>query len=390
MRRRRAPPSAPRARSGRRPPPARGSSGTAHTSRRSGGRARPQRYGRAAHDGKRETGRGESATCPCGGCSPGEILSMLGPTPERRRIQEQEKRGTMTTVMDLSNALAGAVERAAGSVFAVHGRRRLPSTGVQWRAGLIVTASHTVEPDREVTLTAPDGRTLSARVAGRDPGLDIAVLRAEVDGVPVADIGDDSDLRIGHLVLALGAGPRASAGIVSALDIRGGRQPVAGEILAVDLTLYPGFSGGPLVDVLGRVMGITTSGISRHLQCAVRAATVTRLAEHVVRGGKIPRAYLGVGTQPVMLPDHLRERLSVAQRTAVIVVNVTPDSPAAAAGLVIGDVIVSIAGHAIAEPGDLLTVLQPDRVGKTVTTSVLRGGEPRELQVTVGERPSRA
>lgn len=296
----------------------------------------------------------------------------------------------MTTVMDLSNALAGAVERAAGSVFAVHGRRRLPSTGVQWRAGLIVTASHTVEPDREVTLTAPDGRTLSARVAGRDPGLDIAVLRAEVDGVPVADIGDDSDLRIGHLVLALGAGPRASAGIVSALDIRGGRQPVAGEILAVDLTLYPGFSGGPLVDVLGRVIGITTSGVSRHLQCAVRAATVTRLAEHVVRGGKIPRAYLGVGTQPVVLPDHLRERLSLAQRTAVIVVNVTPDSPAAAAGLVIGDVLVSIAGHAIAEPGDLLAVLQPDRVGKTVTTSILRGGEPRELQVTVGERPSRA
>jgi S1-C subfamily serine protease len=296
----------------------------------------------------------------------------------------------MTTVMDLSNALAGAVERAAGSVFAVHGRPRLPSTGVQWRAGLIVTASHTVEPDREVTLTAPDGRTLSARVAGRDPGLDIAVLRAEVEGVPVADIGDDGDLRIGHLVLALGAGPRASAGIVSALDIRGGRHPVAGEILAVDLTLYPGFSGGPLVDVLGRVIGITTSGVSRHLQCAVRAATVTRLAEHVVRGGKIPRAYLGVGTQPVVLPDHLRERLSLAQRTAVIVVNVTPDSPAAAAGLVIGDVIVSIAGHAIAEPGDLLAVLQPDRVGKTVTTSILRGGEPRELQVTVGERPSRA
>jgi len=296
----------------------------------------------------------------------------------------------MTTVTDLSNALAGAVERAAGSVFAVHGRSRVPSTGVQWRAGLIVTASHTVEPDRDVTLTAPDGRTLSARVAGRDPGLDIAVLRAEVDGVPVADIGDDSDLRIGHLVLALGAGPRASAGIVSALDIRGGRQPVAGEILAVDLTLYPGFSGGPLVDVLGRVIGITTSGVSRHLQCAVRAATVTRLAEHVVRGGKIPRAYFGVGTQPVMLPDHLRERLSLAQRTAVIVVNVTPDSPAAAAGLVIGDVIVTIAGHAIAEPGDLLTVLQPDRAGKTVTTSILRGGEPRELQVTVGERPSRA
>src|SRR5882672_6153021 len=173
----------------------------------------------------------------------------------------------MTTVMDLSNALAGAVERAAGSVFAVQGRPRLPSTGVHWRPGLIVTANHTVEPDHEVTLTGPDSRTLSARVAGRDPSLDIAVLRAEVDGVPAADVAYDGDVRIGHLVLALGAGPRASAGIISALDVRGGRPP-AGEILAVDLTLYPGFSGGPLVDVRGRVVGITTSGVSRHLQCA--------------------------------------------------------------------------------------------------------------------------
>jgi len=220
----------------------------------------------------------------------------------------------MTTVMELSNALAGAVARASGSVFAVHGRRRLPSTGVQWRAGLVVTASHTVEPDREVTLTAPDGRTLSARVAGRDPGLDIAVLRAEGDTVPAADVADDGDLRVGHLVLALGVGPRASAGIISALDVRGGRQP-AGEVLAVDLTLYPGFSGGPLIDVRGRVVGITTSGVSRHLQCAIRAGAVGRLVEQVVRGGRIPRAYLGVGTQAVELPEPLRDRLSLAQRT---------------------------------------------------------------------------
>lgn len=295
----------------------------------------------------------------------------------------------MTTAMDLSNALAGAVAHVAGAVFAVHGRPRLPSTGVQWRAGLIVTANHTVEPDREVTLTAPDGRTLSARVAGRDPGLDIAVLRADVEGVPVADLADDGELRIGHLALAVGTGPRASAGIISALDVGGGRRP-AREILAVDLTLYPGFSGGPLVDLRGRVVGITTSGVSRHLQCAVRATAVSRLVDHVVRGGRIPRAYLGVATQPVVLPDSLRERLSLAQRTAVIAVNVRSDGPAAAAGLILGDVIVSIAGHAIAEPEDLVAVLEPDRVGTTVTLSILRGGEPRDVQVTVGERPQRA
>src|SRR4029450_10406490 len=128
-----------------------------------------------------------------------------------------EREEAMTSAVDLSNALAGAVERAAGSLFAVHGRPRLPSTGVLWREGLIVTASHTVEPDREVTLTAPDGRT---RVAPRPrPG------RA---APPAADVHDDGELRVGHLVLALGTGPRASAGIVSALDVRGGRGRRAG------------------------------------------------------------------------------------------------------------------------------------------------------------------
>jgi len=308
--------------------------------------------------------------------------------PEPNVRKNQEERRPMTTVMDLSNALAGAVERVSGWMFAVHGRPRVPSTGVQWRTGLVVTANHTVEHDREVTLTGHDGRSFAASVAGRDPSLDIAVLRAVVDGVSAADVADDGDVRVGHLVMALGSGPRASAGIVSALDVGRGRH-AAGDLLAVDLTLYPGFSGGPLVDVRGRVIGITTSGASRHLQCAVRATAVTRLVEHVIRGGRIPRAYLGVGTQPVELPHPLRERLGRAQRTAIIVVHVKSDSPAAAAGLIIGDVIVSIDGHATAEPEDLVAALQPDRVGAAVTMTILRGGEPRDLQVTVGERPSR-
>jgi S1-C subfamily serine protease len=176
---------------------------------------------------------------------------------------------------------------------------------------------------------------------------------------------------------------------VSALDIRGGHRATAGEMLAVDLTLYPGFSGGPLVDVLGRVVGIATSGVSRHLQCAIRASAVNRLAEHVMRGGKIPRAYLGVGTQAVVLPDDLRGRLRLTEHTAVIVVNVSSSSPAATAGLLIGDVIVAIETHPITEPGDLVAVLTPERVGKAVTIRIVRGGEPREVQVTVGERPSR-
>jgi S1-C subfamily serine protease len=293
----------------------------------------------------------------------------------------------MTTVMELSEALAGAVERAAAWMLAVHGRPRLPSTGVHWRPGLVVTANHTVEPEREVTLTDPDGRTVPARIVGRDPGLDIAVLRADLGARPAPDLAGD-DVRVGHLVVAIGAGPRASAGIVSALDVRAGGRG-AGELLAIDLTLYPGFSGGPLVDVLGRLVGVTTSGASRHLQCAVRAAAVSGLVEQVVQRGRIPRAYLGVGTQTVELSGAVRDRLGLAQRTAAIVVNVKSDSPAAAAGLIVGDVIVAIGGHTIARPEDLLGVLRPERVGDTVVMSILRGGEPRELAVSVGERPPR-
>jgi S1-C subfamily serine protease len=295
----------------------------------------------------------------------------------------------MTTVMDLSNALAGAVASAARSVYTVHGRPRLPSTGVHWRAGLIVTASHTVESEGEVALTTPDGQALSARLAGRDPGLDVAVLRAEVGSAPVAELAPDAELRIGHLVLALGAGPRASAGIVSALDVRGGRAAPS-QIVAVDLTLYPGFSGGPLIDVLGRVVGITTSGSSRHLQHAIRTAAVSRLAHHVVERGRIPRAYLGVGTQPIALPEALRQRLGLAQPTAVMTIDVRPDSPAAAAGLILGDIIVSIDGAAITEPADVMAALGPERVGQAVVLQIVRGGEPRELRVTIGERPQRS
>jgi S1-C subfamily serine protease len=296
----------------------------------------------------------------------------------------------MNGLQSLSNDLAAAVEHGGRSVFGVNGRARLGSTGVHWRQGLVVTADHTVHVDEEVTITRPDGRALTARVAGRDPTIDIAVLKVDAPGVEVAEVADSDAVRVGHIVLALGAGPRASWGVVSSIGEGRRAKSAAGELFHLDLTLYPGFSGGPLVDVGGRVVGITTSGASRHLQCAVRASAVSRLVDHVVQGGRIPRAYLGVGTQAVVLPDTLRERLHLAQRTAVIAVNVKPDSPAAAAGLIIGDIIVSVAGHAIAEPEDLMAVLRPDRVGRAVTLSILRGGEPRDLEVIVGERPQRA
>ena len=273
----------------------------------------------------------------------------------------------MDALLSFSNELAAAVEHAGRAVVGVNGRRRFGSTGVHWRAGLIVTADHTVEVDEDVTVSAPD---------------DLAILKIDGAGGAAADVASEPP-RVGHIVLAVGRGPRASWGVISAVGH--GRR----ELLSLDLTLYPGFSGGPLVDARGRVVGVTTSGSERHLQLAIPAATVDRLVDEVLRRGHLPRAYFGVGTQQVQLNETLRTRLATDQRTAVIVVDVQPDSPAARAGLLIGDVIMALGGTRIGEPTDLRAVLRPQRVGETLTASVVRGGEPRDVRVTVGERSRR-
>ncbi len=295
----------------------------------------------------------------------------------------------MNGLQSLSNDLTAAVDRGGRSVFGVNGRARLGSTGVHWRQGLVVTADHTVQVDEEVAITRPDGRSLTARVAGRDPTIDIAVLKVDAPGVEVAEVADSDAVRVGHIVLALGSGPRASWGVVSSIGEGRRARSAAGDLFHLDLTLYPGFSGGPLVDVQGRVIGINTSGSSRHWQLAIPAAAVNRVVDELLRRGRIPRAYLGVSTQPVRLPEALRQKLNLDQPTAVIVVEVQSGSPAAAAGLSIGDVIVSLGATRITDPTDLKSALRPDKVGESITASVVRGGEPRDLPVTVGERPRR-
>jgi len=296
----------------------------------------------------------------------------------------------MDGLLTLSNDLAAAVERAGQVVFGVNARTRLGSTGVHWRSGLIVTANHTVRVDEDITVTRPDGRAIAATLAGRDPAIDIAVLKVDAPDVAVADLGESNAVRVGHLVLAVGRGPCASWGVVSAIGEGRGPRSAGGALFSLDLTLYPGFSGGPLVNAQGQVIGVNSSGTSRHLQLAIPSAAVTRVVDELVRRGRLARPYLGVGTQPVILPETLRQRFNLEQPTAVIVVAVQPSSPAASAGLLMGDVVVSLGGTSITDPGDLASVLRPDHVGEEMTVSVLRGGEPRDIRITVGERPRRS
>src|SRR5215469_14935342 len=304
--------------------------------------------------------------------TPRNFPAHLGDThaPVRRACWERSipnRGGHMSDLVTLSNGLAAAVQQASQSIFGVTARRRMGSTGVHWRPGLVVTADHTVQTEDDIVLTGPDGRSVSATLAGRDPTIDLAVLRADAPDVPAARTGDSRAVQAGHIVLAVGTG-------------------AGGAVFDLDLTLYPGFSGGPLVDVSGQVIGINTSGASRSQHLAIPAAVVEALLDGLQRRGHIPRPYLGVSTQPLRLPDALRQRMSLEQASAVIVVAVQPESPAAQGGLMIGDVVVSLGGASITDPMDLRRVLQPDRVGETVVTSVIRGGEARNLRIRVGER----
>jgi S1-C subfamily serine protease len=295
----------------------------------------------------------------------------------------------MNVLTSISNELAGAVERVARAVVAVHARPRLASTGVHWRHGIIVTADHTVRSDEDITITRPDGRTVAARLAGRDPGTDLTVLRIEDSDLASAEIGDSGSLKIGHIVLAVGHGPRVSWGVVSTLrgpwrTWRGGQID---QFVRLDLTLYPGFSGGPLVDTEGRIVGINTSGLSRQLELAIPATTVARVAGELIDKGRVSRGFLGVGLQPVRLPEEARRVLSVAGETGLIVVSVQPDGPAAKAGLLLGDVLVAVDGAAVGAPEDVQALIAARPAGSTLTATILRAGAPAEVRITVGERP---
>jgi S1-C subfamily serine protease len=315
---------------------------------------------------------------------PRRILIVVASPPE-----------ASSALLGFSNDLAGAVERAGVSVVAVHGRSRLPSSGIHWRSGVVVTADHTLEHDEGITVTLADGKTLPASVAGRDAGTDLAVLKIDASGLPVAEIGDSSSLKIGHIVLAVGrpgdVGLSASWGAISALG-PAWRTWAGGQVdqmIRPDLTLYPGFSGGPLIDAQGRVVGVNTSGLSRSLTLAIPTSTINRVTETLLSRGHISRGYLGLAMQPVRLPDSLRSQLSLGNETGLIVVHVELDGPAESAGAFVGDILVSIDGKAVGDTEDVQPLLDADRVGKQLRISVVRGGQLQDLVTTVGERPQK-
>jgi S1-C subfamily serine protease len=296
----------------------------------------------------------------------------------------------MNVAEELSKALSEAVKAKGGSVVRVEGRRRRPaSSGVAVAQDLIVTAHHTVDSDEEVEVGLADGATAAARLVGRDPTTDVALLRLSKGGLLPVAFEEPETLDVGAIVLALsrpGRSTRASFGVVSASG-ESWRTPAGGRIdryLQSDVALHPGFSGSLLVDAAGRALGLNTAGLLRSTSVTIPGQTVKRVVESLAAHGRIRRGFLGIGSYPVPLSAELRTRL--AQKSTLLIVSVEPGSPAAEAGLLLGDALLAADSHPVAHVGDLLPLLEEERIGSRVALRLLRAGELKDVEITVGQR----
>jgi len=298
-----------------------------------------------------------------------------------------------TLLNDFSTALADAVTGAGEAVVRVEARRRLPATGIVWSEdGTIITANHVVRHDERINIGLGNGEQVKARLIGRDPTTDVAVLQADAGGLsPLVEAGK-ADLAVGQFTLALGRpgkNVQATLGIISALGEQW-RTRMGGPVdryIHTDVVMYPGFSGGPLINANGRLVGMNTSAAHPGVSLAIPTMTLARVAESLLAHGHIRRGYLGVSTQRARLPEAVRE--AVGQKSGLLIVSVEPGSPAEKGGLTLGDTIVALADQPVRRHDDLLALLTGDRVGQATPVKIVRGGQVQMLEVILSERPKR-
>jgi S1-C subfamily serine protease len=222
------------------------------------------------------------------------------------------------------------------------------------------------------------------------------VLKIDSADISTPPFGDTSQLKVGHVVLAVGRGAQrglnATLGIVGVLSgaWRTWQGGLIDQFIGLDLDLHPGAAGGPLADSNGDVLGINTLGLSRRIALTIPASTVDRVVGKILEKGHIGRGYLGLGMRPIELPEDLKRTLRPSVDSGLIVVSVEPDGPGGKAGVVFGDVIVALGGAAVSNLRDLQAFLEPESVGNTIPVSIIRGGKPVELNVTIGERKRRS
>jgi S1-C subfamily serine protease len=301
-----------------------------------------------------------------------------------------------TSLVSLSNNLAEIVQRVSPQIVAVHAGRHFPSSGVLWGKDSIVTAAHTIQREEDIQVSLPDGMMKAARLVGHDAGTDLAVLKVEgLAGTTSRLQTKQEGLRAGDLALVLGrspdSGPNASLGIISAVSgpwrtWRGGRLE---QYIRLDAKLFPNSSGGAVINAAGDIIGIATTALSRIAGLVIPVSAVNRVAERLLEKGYIPRGYLGVGIQPVPIPDALRTQLSLGNQSGVLILGVEPGGPADKAGLLIGDMLVAINDTRLENAGDVQSFADSSSIGSSVTVSFIRAGVLKESTLVIGEHPGR-
>src|SRR5215510_13582961 len=297
---------------------------------------------------------------------------------------------TNDLLTSFSNQLADAVAAAAPSVVQVQGRRR-PASGLVYADNAVLTTVRALGREDGLHVRRHDGATLDAELAGWDPTTSLAVLRvAGLDTPAIAPA--KSPARVGHLALAVARSwsnaLTASAGLVSVIGgpLPTGRRRAIDEVIRTTAPMHDGFAGGAFLDTSGALIGIATAAAIRGLGVIIPAAIAWKTAATVLEHGSLKRGYLGIAGQAVALPES--QRGTDGRENALLVVGVTPGSPAAAAGVLVGDALLEFDGHAVTSPEDLLDLLAGDRVGRQATLRVRRGAAVTSVTVTVGERPA--
>jgi S1-C subfamily serine protease len=301
-----------------------------------------------------------------------------------------DARMTTELLTSFSNQIADVVAAAAPSVVQVQGRRR-PASGLVYADGVVLTTARALGREDGLRVRRADGEAFDAELAGWDPATGLAALR--VPGLGAAPIQVSSTPpRVGHLAVAVARSwsnaITASAGLVSVIGgpLPTGRRRAIDEVIRTSAPMHDGFAGGAFLDTAGGLIGVATAAAIRGLGVVIPAAIAWKTAETVLAHGRLKRGYLGIAGQPVALPD--AQRGSDGREEALLVVGVTSGSPAAAAGVLVGDLVVAFDGQPIESPEDLLDLLLGDRVGRQIPLRVLRGGTASDLTVTVGERPA--